>query len=309
MSWESGVPLELAGEQDERITVSVIVPTLERNELLLEALQSVRALEADDLQLQIIVVDNVGSDVVRELAGRFRADYVTVAERGAAQARNEGLRLATGEFVAFLDDDDVWLRTHLRPHLMLMRANPDLGAVVGQVQTTDMSLEERSSPWPTKAAAPAQMFRHFLYHYPQIGATVVRREIARLVGPFDPTLVGDEDWDWHLRLASATNVGFVDSPCVLFRQPSYGTADKEWMRMPFLRRVLFRNVRAAPTSVGLWRDAVLAFVRHRGAYAGNFLRQARRDRCLGHRRQCLRNFSRAFAASPAHCVTALFGGP
>ena len=89
--------------------VSVIVPTRDRPALLREALASIRAIENDWLKFEILVGDN-GSDPASKLAvAEFGAFYMTVAKAGAGAARNAGLKLAKGEFIAFLDDDDVWL--------------------------------------------------------------------------------------------------------------------------------------------------------------------------------------------------------
>ncbi len=286
-------------------TVSVIVPTSDRTTFLEGALASIRALEGPDLRLQVIVADNGRAEDARPLVEAAGASYFAVSSPGASNARNAGLAHATGEFVAFLDDDDVWLPTHLRPHLERLLADPGLGAVVGQVCTADMDLRDRSAPWPSTAESPDNMFRHFLRCYPQIGATVVRRAVAQSIGPFDPSLIGDEDWDWHLRLSAHTHIGFVPVPSMLFRQRDSGRADTEWLRMPYLRLVLVRNLRAAPASPTLWAAAAVAFFHHRGAYAASFVRHADHDVRARHFRQAARNVGRAFVASPPHCVKAL----
>ena len=97
--------------------VSVIVPTCDRPALLRQALASIRALEAPDLTFEILVGDNGSDRETPAVAEEFGAVYLKALTRGPSAARNVGLRAATGHFVAFLDDDDVWLPGNVRPHI------------------------------------------------------------------------------------------------------------------------------------------------------------------------------------------------
>jgi glycosyltransferase involved in cell wall biosynthesis len=289
----------------EPVRVSVIVPTKNRAPLLRQALASIRAIEGPDLSIELIVSDNGSVDDSRSVAAEFDAIWLETVAPGASEARNSGLKAATGEFIAFLDDDDVWLPGHLRPHLRLMASQSEIGAVIGQVRNASQDLKHLSDPWPAAAAPPERLFRQMLGFYPQIGGTVVKAVIAREVGWFDPALDGDEDWDWHLRLALTGRVGFVAEPCVLFRQRTHGQGDLEWSRMRFSSIVLLRNVRRAPNSAQLWLAAGRSFIRLRGAYAQNFLGHAARERAAGQFGPALRNFGRAMIASAPHTLKAL----
>src|SRR5689334_20995616 len=99
--------------------VSVVVPTRDRPELLREALQSIRALEHDGVRFEIIVGDNGTSPDTQKAAEAFGAIYLQTSTFGAAAARNIAMRAATAEYIAFLDDDDVWTSNHIHGHLAL----------------------------------------------------------------------------------------------------------------------------------------------------------------------------------------------
>src|SRR5271166_425875 len=132
----------------ENRRVSVVVPTCDRPTLLREALVSIRALQGPDLTFEILICDNGIAPETRALAEEFGAIYLKATTRGASAARNAGIRAATGEFLAFLDDDDVWLPGHLRPHIELLDAHSSLDAVVGQTIYTDPHLVPRGQPSP-----------------------------------------------------------------------------------------------------------------------------------------------------------------
>lgn len=228
---------------DAPTLVSVVVPTRNRPALLREALASIRALETPSLKFEILVGDN-GIEMANKLAAaEFGAFYMTVSKQGAAAARNAGLKMAKGEFVAFLDDDDVWLPTNIVEHLAILQTQPDVEAVFGQVVTTDMALKPQGEPWPATAKTGDALVHEMLSgYYPQLGATMVRADVARAVGLFDERLLGDQDWDWQLRIARRRKTAFTSTPSVLFRQRAPGTFDKlRAMRVKFARRVFLRH--------------------------------------------------------------------
>jgi glycosyltransferase involved in cell wall biosynthesis len=224
--------------------VSVIVPTCDRPAMLRQALASIRALEADDLTFEILVGDNGKAEETHAAAAEFGAIHIVVTRRGAGAARNAGLSAATGDYIAFLDDDDVWLSDNVRAHLAVLDANPDLEAAFGRIVSADMELRPLCEAWPEETPGEGdELVRTMLSgYYPQIGATLARASVRDAIGLFDEALLGDQDWDWQLRLARRRKVGFANAPCVLFRQRPPGSFDALRMRrLGFSRRVFFRH--------------------------------------------------------------------
>jgi len=97
---------------ESRCTVSVIVPTRDRVRWLAEALDSIRSVGerlGQRAAIETIVVDDGSDPATEDLAAAFGTRYLRSEGRGVSAARNTGLRTATGDFIAFLDDDDVWM--------------------------------------------------------------------------------------------------------------------------------------------------------------------------------------------------------
>lgn len=291
--------------------VSVVVPTRDRQQLLPEALASIRALEGPDLALEILVCDN-GKDqaATASIAERFGARHLPVAENGAGAARNAGLLAATGEYTAFLDDDDVWLPGHIRPQLAIMEARPELDAAVGQVVTTDDLRSPTSEPWPSTLPDDGDVYANFLHDYPQIGATVVRTRVRETIGLFDETLLGDQDWEWHLRLARTHLVGFVAEPAVLFRQRPAGSYDSlMWRRLGYTRKVLYRTLtQSGPRRLSA-AESLRFVMRHHGLYYSFFKHSASSHLQLGERSAAWGALLFALACSPVHAARDMLCAP
>ncbi|MCC6175840.1 MAG: glycosyltransferase [Chloroflexi bacterium] len=295
------------------LRVSAIVPTCNRPELLAEALASIRALEArQDVEpavaLEILVADNgtlrpATQGSTEAVARAFGARYLRVEGAGASRARNAGLRAATGDFIAFLDDDDLWLADHLRPHLRLLATHPEMRAVVGQALLTDTARRPYGL-MPASLPTNGDLFAAFLLEYhPQIGTTVARTSVRDSVGLFDPSLLGSQDWDWQLRLALRHPVGFVPVPCLLFRQREAGTADAlKWQRLGYQLRVLARNAARAgqrrPPSMRIAREAI----RQLGRYESEFSLSAAHAAYQGQTDAAWRAARWAVASSPLHAA-------
>ncbi|MGE5597685.1 MAG: glycosyltransferase family 2 protein [Hyphomicrobiales bacterium] len=289
----------------ERTRVSVVIPTRDRAALLAGALRSVQALARDDLELEILVVDNGSTDDTPQVVRAAGAKLLLCDTPGAAAARNTGMRAATSPYIAFLDDDDEWLPGHLRPHLALLETDPTLAGVVGRIQNCDHELRRAGEPWPEKLPTDGDLFESFLQAYPQIGATVVRASVRETVGYFDEELFGDEDWDWHLRLALQERVGFVDVPCVLFRQRPPGAYETlQWKRRPYMRRVFLRNVRRAG-----WRRLrpfmLLAYLRMRASYFAYFTQSSLAHLEAGDIARARRSLFRAARSAPFRATVEL----
>jgi len=224
--------------------ISVVVPTRDRPDYLRQALASIRSLEAPDLTFEILVGDNGADPRTREAAAEFGAIHIPVATPGAGAARNAGLRVASGDYIAFLDDDDVWMDGHVRPHLAVLDAEPDIDGVMAQVVAVDDALRVLDEPWPSRAPRDGDELVAAMLsgYYPQIGATIVRARVRDDVGLFDESLLGDQDWDWQLRVARRRKLVYTSATCVYFRQRPPGSYDAlRLRRLGFGRRVFFRH--------------------------------------------------------------------
>lgn len=184
-------------------TVSAIVPTFNRAPTLGRALASVFAqTRAPD---EVIVVDDGSTDDTGEVLKRFpQARVLRLAQnRGAAAARNEGIRQARGEYLAFLDSDDEWAPRKLQVQLEQAGARPavDLLCTGITVHRRDGSITQHRQAGASGGSAWA--FEHFL-DYPFSPSTWLVKSVVFAGGRrFDESLPNCEDLDLLARIAGA----------------------------------------------------------------------------------------------------------
>ncbi|MCW5797011.1 MAG: glycosyltransferase family 2 protein [Nitrospira sp.] len=196
-----------------RPLVSIVIPTYNRAPLLKKAIASALAQEqAGDLfDMEIIIVDDCSSENMSSIAEAFPGvHYIRLSEnRGAAGARNVGIKQATGKYVALLDDDDEFLTHKLLVQVPVLEANPDVGVVYGQSVVTGSDVPLLL--WPDWAPS-GQVFEQFLtrtddfLHPP---TWLVRRELFEAAGWFDEQHRTMEHYDMALRLAALTPWTFL----------------------------------------------------------------------------------------------------
>lgn len=230
------------------ITVSVVIPAYNSGVLLKQTLDS--ALNQTRAPDEIIVVDDGSTDGTPDwIEANYgeRVRLIRQSNGGVARARNVGWRASSGQWIAFLDHDDVWYPDKLER--LLDAATPDCGVVYSRWREVD----ENGQPLPDAAQLTRQSWWHgargrvfgwlFGWRCPIISMSVpiVRREKLEQIGGFDPRCVPCDDWDGWLRLARVCRFAFVDAETLDYRcYPAQQSRD-EIKALRAARRVLGKH--------------------------------------------------------------------
>lgn len=196
--------------------VSVIIPAFNAAWCVAEALDSVRLQDFGDYE--VLVVNDGSTDATKEIVEAFfsatdirRARLISQANKGLGAARNAGLRRACGEYVAFLDADDIWHKTKLSRMMFAFEKVPrDVGLLCHDEIASRNGKCVRVLRYGPSAK---DMYRRLLLRGNCLSpsAVVVRREILESIGGFseDPNFHSVEDYDLWLRLSQQTKFRFV----------------------------------------------------------------------------------------------------
>lgn len=252
--------------------VSVVLPAYNVREHIGEAIRSVLAQDRPDLE--IVVVDDGSRDGTADLVAR---DFPQVrlfrkSNGGAATARNRGMREARGEFVAFLDSDDVWLPGKLAAQIAYLDAHPSVGMVCSGFSHW-MAGDDGVFPEPSSLHPPVadigidRECSGWVYHKLLLGnfvwtsTVVMRRTLIERIGEYDESLRLGQDYDYFLRAARETEIHRLSGTMALYRKHR-GSATARGADANYGAQVLRRAVErwglASPGGESISRRAYVA---------------------------------------------------
>ena len=177
--------------KDNHGLVSAIMPVYNGDRYLSEAIESVLA--QTEHNIEIIVIDDGSTDNTGKIAQSYKDNisYMYQSNSGAPSARNRGLEMARGEFIAFLDADDLWSKNKLELQLGYLSQDPSIEIVLGYQQIMQLIGVKDENNTFENIAYPSMTL--------QLGAGLFRKSAFEKVGKFNPELRYADDWDWFMR--------------------------------------------------------------------------------------------------------------
>jgi len=195
--------------------VSVIIPVYNCERYLAEAIESV--LSQTYRSVEVIVVDDGSTDASASVAQQFipPVRYYYQPNSGPSAARNRGVDLSKGDFLAFLDSDDVWTPDKLKIQMATFEDNPKIEAVFGHVQ--QFISPELDDNVKKRIRCPSDTMPGFCAN-----AMLIRRSSFIRVGPFDPQWKVGQFEDWYSK-AIEKGLKFVMLPDLLVKRRLHQT--------------------------------------------------------------------------------------
>lgn len=202
--------------------ISIILPVYNGEAFLAQALDSV--LRQSYRPIEIVVINDGSIDGTASIVQHY-ADSIYPAivhhvqpNRGLPASLNQGLELAAGEWISFIDADDCWADNKLALQTPHLAADPALAVVWGAIQMFAIGADSQriilGAPW----------------HGTNLGSGLFRRSVFNLVGNFDATLAHGDDFDWYLRLRSHTEIRQIMLPEIALWYRYHG--NNLWLGQP-----------------------------------------------------------------------------
>ncbi|MEH2009604.1 glycosyltransferase family 2 protein [Nostoc sp.] len=193
--------------------ISVIIPVYNRDRYIAEAIESVLAQTYPAIEL--IVVDDGSSDRSAEIAKRYPIIYHYQSNRRIGSARNAGIALSNGEFLAFLDSDDIWVADKLLKQIAAFEADPNLEAVFGYAQ--QFYSPELDKTFRQRIRCPEEAIAAHLST-----SMLIKRDSFLRIGLFDVKLKTTIDISWYIS-AIEHQLRQVTLPDVVYRRRLHET--------------------------------------------------------------------------------------
>lgn len=204
------------------LRISVVIPTYNRKILVLEAISSV--LQQEPKNYEVIVVDDGSTDgtIGHLKILNLPIKVIRKEKGGTSSARNEGIKNSKGEFIAFLDSDDIWLPGILEAQLQYLEVHPSIPLVY-----TDQYIESFGKKLDiTRFTAGNVTYEQkskfdlpgFMKSPPiHISSVMVRKSIFDEMGLFNENLKIHEDTEMWNRISEKYELGYIDKPLAIFR--------------------------------------------------------------------------------------------
>ncbi|VAW73353.1 hypothetical protein MNBD_GAMMA15-666 [hydrothermal vent metagenome] len=294
--------------------ISVIIPAYNCESYLRRAIESVLAQQG--VQTEIIVIDDGSTDGTAGIAQSYGETlrYIQQTNQGAAAARNRGLEVADGDFIAFLDADDTWFPDKLSIQLEALEKYPDHIGVFSNFTIVDSDLnvlfdngiENDYAIFKTMKKTPDELFgpgdngihtgsyfgQLFLGNFVNTCSMFLRKSTIQNAGGFDSNLITQEDYDYWLRLSQIGPLIYLNRPLLTrCRRSGQLTAASQKLRIASdVFNVVNRYADHAETVLG--RETVNHRIKSKyHSLALNLLSERQSSNARGILLQCLRQTS------------------
>lgn len=207
--------------------VSIIIATYNRNALLLETVKSILNQTYPDFELIIVSDGLLGiEEALKEKIADSRLRYYEIEHHGRpAVPRNFGINKARGKYIAFCDDDDIWLPDKLMTQTEYLNQYTDVGLVfcAFKIQSSGKEHNNKIIGPKTKILSQYCYDRLLRYNFITSSSVMVRSSVLNDIGVFDedPNMAAVEDWDLWLRICASYKIAFIPEVLGIYRMNNY----------------------------------------------------------------------------------------
>lgn len=273
--------------------ISVIVPTYNYAHFIGDCLDSIFAQTYKDFE--VIVIDDGSTDDTARVLEKYKGEirYIYQENKGLPAARNTGIQAAQGEYLAFLDSDDLWLPEKLDEQIRFLRNDTDMGIIFSDASAFNEKGMIRKSILKEENICTGFCFqRLFMGNYLVMPTVMIRKRCLVESGLFDESLTAVEDYDLWLRISLFYKIGFVDKVLAMYRVHPSNMSGDFCRLMDNEIKVIQKIVRLHPGPVKkMGRQVSFRFCSLYNQYGLEWIEK-------GEARQAKRSFLRAIKARP-----------
>ncbi len=245
-------------------SVSVVIPTYNRGFCIKKSIES--AINQTYSPLEIIIADDCSSDNTEEVVKSINDPgvryYKLPENKGAGGARNYGVSVATGDYIAFLDSDDCWTEDKLEKQMAYHELHPEYDMSYTSYLFHGLDGEEFKSPTINDISVlEGDILKHLLLRN-TVGAptVVIKKEVFDEVGGYDETMDNLEDWDFAIKVSQKHLIGYLPEVLLNVYQ-TRGSVSENYGRFYASRCSLFKKYKEDYIRTGTLDDAMLSVLK------------------------------------------------
>ena len=225
--------------------VSIIMPTFNAELTISQSIESVLEQEYSFWEL-IIINDGSTDSTLNSIENHLldqRVHLINQTNKGVAEARNKGLLIAKGKYIAFLDADDCWRKDKLIKQVYYLDSNKNIGLVYCTHKCFFKNVEDSFYCSPKEPVKFSDDYYRLLTHdYIPTLTVMIRSCVIAKIGFFDKTLYSTEDWDLWIRIAKKFNIGIIQETLAYYRINDQGISKNNIRQIENEMKVLKKHV-------------------------------------------------------------------
>ena len=241
--------------------ISVVIPVYNGEKTIAETIESVLNQSFSDFEL--IVINDGSQDSTLDILASIQDPRIKIfsyPNAGLSASRNRGISQASGEFIAFLDADDLWTPDKLEAQLTALQENPNAAVAYSWTDFIDETGQFLADG--SHRTANGDVYADLLlFNVLQNGSNpLIRMQALINIGNFDESLLASEDWDMYLRLAARYHFICVSFPQILYRLSTNSMSSNASRVEAASLRVLERAYKQAPKSQQVLKKQSFAYL-------------------------------------------------
>jgi len=241
--------------------ISVVIPVYNGEKTIAETIESVLNQSFSDFEL--IVINDGSQDSTLDILASIQDPRIKIfsyPNAGLSASRNRGISQASGEFIAFLDADDLWTPDKLEAQLTALQENPNAAVAYSWTDFIDETSQFLADG--SHRTANGDVYADLLlFNVLENGSNpLIRMQALINIGNFDESLLASEDWDMYLRLAARYHFICVSFPQILYRVSTNSMSSNASRVEAASLRVLERAYKQAPKSQQVLKKQSFAYL-------------------------------------------------
>jgi len=230
-------------ENNNNPLVSIIMPAYNAEKFISKSIESV--LQQTYQNWELLVVNDGSKDNTSSVVSSFHDARIKLIEQvngGVSKARNTGITNSTGEFIAFLDSDDLWLKDKLEIQVKYLMKNQNIVLSYGDYLSfiEDRKIIENKQLYPFKIKDLKK--RLLVFNFIATLTVMVKSDVLKATGGFDTELFGPEDWDLWIKISQKGSIGYIKENLAMYREHEGGISKNKKRQLNEEYKVINRHI-------------------------------------------------------------------